>query len=429
MNTLNELYDVFAECGKVSTDTRSDVKNSLFFALSGDNFDGNAFAKDALIKGARIAVIDNPVYHQQGKTFLVDNVLETLQKLAGLHISKSGVPVLAITGTNGKTTTKELVSAVLSSEKKILSTPGNLNNHIGVPLTLLSVKKEHEIAVVEMGANHKGEIKQLCNIATPQYGIITNIGKAHIEGFGNLQGVIDTKNELYQAVKTSNGTVFVNGDDKLLMKLSSGINRFVYGRDNGDVTGKITETKPFLELVWNNNGKKITVSSHLYGSYNFNNIMAAIAVGKYFGISEQSIVSAIQNYIPSNNRSQILKTGNNTVILDAYNANPESMKAAITDFYNNHFDNPVLILGDMFELGNVSKEEHQKIVDLIDNYGFDDVFLAGVEFFNCKTPDKFHRFENTGKLLEELQKIDLKNKTVLVKGSRGMKMEKTVEYL
>ncbi len=429
MNELTEIYNLFNKYKKVSTDSRRDVKNSIFFALSGENFDGNKFARDAIEKGACIAVIDNPEYELPGKTVLVKNTRETLQKLAALHIKSIEVPVLAITGTNGKTTTKELVSAVLSSEKKIYSTPGNFNNHIGVPLTLLAVDENCDIAVVEMGANHKGEIKQLCDIALPQYGIITNIGKAHIEGFGSLQGVIETKNELYQAVKNKGGTVFVNGNDKLLMKMSDKINRIVYGSENAYVTGKITGTKPFLKLAWNNNGKEIYISTHLYGSYNFGNIMSAIAVGKYFGISENSIVSAIENYIPSNNRSQILKTGNNTVILDAYNANPGSMKAALTDFYNNDFKNPVIILGDMFELGNVARTEHQNIIDLLENYGFSNVYLAGTEFSNCKIPAGFKCFDTTAKLIEELKKVNLKNKTVLVKGSRGMQMEKTVEYL
>ncbi len=429
MSKINEIYTLFKRYKKVSIDTRSNVKDSIFFALSGENFDGNVFAKQAIEKGAVIAVIDNPRYEQSEKTITVKNSLETLQKLAELHIQEIGVPVLAITGTNGKTTTKELVAAVLSSEKKMFSTQGNLNNHIGVPLTLLSVTDDCEIAVVEMGANHRGEIKQLCNIAHPMYGIITNIGKAHIEGFGSLQGVVETKNELYQAVKSSGGTVFVNGNDELLMKLSSEINRFVYGIDNADVYGKIVDSKPLLKLVWNSDGKEIPVATNLYGSYNFNNVMAAIAVGKYFGISENSIVSAIGNYMPSNNRSQYLETENNTLILDAYNANPESMKAAITDFYNNGFKNPVIILGDMFELGNVASEEHQKIVELLNDFGFKDVYLAGNEFCRCNIPDNFICFKTTEKLTKHLKDINIKNKTVLVKGSRGMQMEKTVEYL
>lgn len=420
---------MFRSCGKVSTDTRQEVKDSVFFALSGENFDGNIFAEDAIAKGAKAVVIDNPDLQLNYAHILVDDVLLALQELAVQHLKSLTAKILAITGSNGKTTTKEIISSVLQSEKNIVATKGNLNNHIGVPLSILNIKEDTEIAIIEMGANHIGEIKRLCEIATPNVGIITNIGKAHLEGFGSFEGVLTAKNELFQAIKSAKGEIILNSDDKLLGDLAIGINSFSYGTTNSDVMGRIIQTNPTLVVEWLWNSKKYLIKSNLYGSYNFPNIMAAIASGLYFGINPVNICRAVEGYKPDNNRSQQLKTKKNKLILDAYNANPVSMANAISSFRDYGADSPVLILGDMFELGESSRDEHLKVIDILTSMGFDEVYLAGKEFHGLKETNTFKSFATSAELKNYLTNNTLENKNILIKGSRGMKLESLLDIL
>ncbi len=431
MKAIEKIYFLFKQCSGVSIDSRKLVKDSIFFALSGENFNGNRFAPDALQKGAVAAIVDDPesVPPNDQRYILVNNTLDTLQQLAKFHRQQFDIPVLAITGTNGKTTTKELCSAVLSSEKDICATQGNFNNHIGVPLTLLNIKKHTEIALVEMGANHPGEIARLCKLAQPTHGLITNIGKAHLEGFGNFQGVVNTKNELYQYIKDNKGTVFVNKDNPLLMDLSEGIQRTTYGQPPAEVEGSIEQAKPYINIIWHRKTGNKNIQTQLYGSYNFSNVMAAIAVGKYFGISEAGIVGAISNYKPENSRSQLLQTPDNMLILDAYNANPESMALAIGDFAAHRFTNPVLILGDMFELGTSSDEEHNKVVERLKETGFQHVILIGKDFYKAGLNSPYRKFKTTLEAAQYLQGHPIKKAHILIKGSRGMQLEKIIQYL
>lgn len=429
MSNLERIYNAFKIAGKISTDTRKDVIASVFFALSGENFDGNKFAEDALRKGAIVAVIDNAAYSKSKDYILVDDVLISLQELAIRHRKSINSQILAITGSNGKTTTKELISSVLSSEKKSVSTKGNLNNHIGVPLSILNIKDDTEIAVIEMGANHKGEIKRLCEIAMPHVGIITNIGKAHLEGFGSFEGVVSAKNELYEYLRSSSGEIIQNNNDKLLLKLGAKINSYTYGSANANVNGEIISSNPTVKVKWFHNGDKFIITSKLYGNYNFPNIMAAIATGLYYGISPENITKAIESYEPTNNRSQIIKTLKNNLILDAYNANPVSMNNAIVSFKDFGADNPVLILGDMFELGDSSEEEHRKIIELLKLIGFKEVFLVGEDFYKIQNKSSFKTFEKTEDLKNYLFENKLINKNILIKGSRGMKLENLLDIL
>jgi len=427
MKKIDQLYKDFLHSSGISTDTRDDVKNKLFFSLSGENFNGNKFAQTAIDKGALLAVVDDPAFQTGSHIILVDNVLETLQQLALFHRKQINIPVIGITGTNGKTTTKELIASVLGSTYNTVATKGNLNNHIGVPLTLLQINNKTEIAVIEMGANHPGEISTLCSLALPTHGIITNIGKAHLEGFGNFEGVKQTKKELYDFLEKNKKHAFVNADDPLLGELSKNIDRITYGTNTGNVTGKIIKHAPFISVEVTLPHKSFTINSKLYGSYNFPNIMAAIAVGNHFSVSADNIRQSIEKYIPDNNRSQQITTKHNNLILDAYNANPVSMLNAIISFEKAHFKNSMLILGDMFELGDASKEEHQKIVDLLLEKGFKNVLLAGKAFYGTTHP--FIAFETTEQAAEFIQQNPLSNKTILIKGSRGMHLETLVRYL
>ncbi len=431
MENFKKIYKLFRRHSLVSTDTRKLEKGSLFFALSGENFNGNRFAEIALEKGALAVIVDDPEFvpENDNRYILVESTLNTLQKLAKFHRQQFDIPILAITGTNGKTTTKELCAAVLSAEKDICATEGNFNNHIGVPLTLLHIGTDTEIAIVEMGANHPGEIEHLCEIAQPTHGLITNISKAHLEGFLDLQGIIYTKNELYTSIKNNAGMVFVNKDDLLLMQLSEGINRFTYGIPPADTEGKTEQANPFVVLDWLRETGRLQIKTRLYGSYNFNNIMAAIAVGKYFGISETGIVRALKNYKPRNNRSQLYQTQNNTLILDAYNANPKSMKLAIQDFASHRFPHPVLILGDMFELGKSAEEEHKNIVKQLELSGFQNIILIGKDFYRIAPEQPFLKFTSTEEAAQYLKSHPIKEAHILVKGSRGMQLEKLIEYL
>jgi UDP-N-acetylmuramoyl-tripeptide--D-alanyl-D-alanine ligase len=418
-----QVYNAFLSCDqKVTTDTRNIAKNDLFFALKGPNFNGNKFAEKALELGAKYAVIDEPKYFIEGKTFLVENVLETLQTLARFHREKVNIPVVAITGTNGKTTTKELLGAVLTSQYKILITEGNLNNHIGVPLTILQLTKEHEIAVIEMGASKIGDIKELVEIALPNYGIITNIGKAHLEGFGDVETIKKTKFELYDFIIENKGAVVVNNEDEVLMNyVGEDIEKFTYGSFEADVTGKVVRQTPTLEMELSieENAPKM-VKTNLLGAYNQNNILAAACVGKIFKVSKENIEQSIANYLPTNNRSQLVTTSKNTVIADCYNANPTSTMESLISFNQIESSQKLVILGDMLELGSASEVEHQVIVDYLDNTSLKAILVG-----TCyqKTNSGFTTFKDTLELIPFLKQNGLENSLVLLKGSRGIKLE------
>ena len=376
---ISELYKIYKSKSSICTDTRKIKKGGLFFALKGENFNGNLFAAKAISDGCSFAIIDEKKIAKNDKFILVKNVLETLQNLARHHRKQLSIPIIGITGTNGKTTSKELIHAVLKSELNSYATKGNLNNHIGVPLSILEITKEHEIAIIEMGANHEKEIEFLCEIAKPTHGVITNIGSAHLEGFKDHQGVINAKNELFNFIKKNNGVLFVNDDDNLLLNLSEKIERITYG-NNGFCKGFITKNTPFLNIKVSNT----EINSQLIGEYQFSNIMLAVCIGNKFNIKDSNIKKAIQNYTPKNNRSEILKTKDNLLILDAYNANPSSMKAMITSFSKQDYTNKLCILGDMLELGEYTIKEHSAILDLIDILNLE-IILIGKEFSKIKS--------------------------------------------
>lgn len=381
---IEELYNRFTECNGLTTDSRHCPEGSMFLALKGETFNGNAFAAQSLAQGCRYAVVDEPQYAspENPRIILVDNCLETLQKLANYHRRRLGTRMIGVTGTNGKTTTKELIATVLGEKFKVLYTQGNFNNHIGVPLTLLRLKPEHEMAVIEMGANHPGEIKTLVHIAEPDYGIITNVGKAHLQGFGSFEGVIRTKGELYDFLREKgNATIFIQNENPYLNKIAAGLTCVRYGQTPGlDVTGKVVACSPFLHFSWTAEGISHDVQTHLIGAYNLDNALAAVAIGRYFGVEDTKICHALSSYVPQNNRSQLVHTASNTLIVDAYNANPTSMMAALENFRQMEAAHKVAILGDMKELGEGSHEEHQKVVDFLKECGFERVMLVGPEF-------------------------------------------------
>ena len=417
---ISDLYKIFLKYPKVSTDSRNIDKDCIFFSLSGPNFDGNKFAKQALDKGALYAIVSNEKYALNNKYIVVENTLTTLQDLAKFHRNKLKIPFIAITGTNGKTTSKELIYNCLQKSLSTGYTKGNLNNHIGVPLTILTITKEHQIAIIEMGANHIGEIKLLCEITQPNYGVITNIGLAHLEGFKSLEGIQRAKKELYDYIKLSNGSIFINNEDKFLNTISTDIKRISYGK-SGDVAGNIASSIPFINI----NYKGTIINSNLSGNYQFDNIMLSICIAEYFQIKYVDIVKAISEYTPSNNRSQIIKTSNNKILLDAYNANPSSMKASIDSFASDKNSNKILILGDMFELGDYSSEEHKKIVELAKRTKIKSFFI-GKNFKYHNTENSYDTIENFIKNLEENPIIDC---FIFIKGSRGITLEKLVKYL
>lgn len=379
--------------------------------------------------GAILAVVDDIKFDNKDRYFVVENSLKALQELAHHHRKMFSIPVIGITGSNGKTTTKELIAKVLSSNFNISYTKGNLNNHIGVPLSLLEINAETELAIVEMGANHIGEISKLCQIAQPDIGIITNIGKAHIEGFGSYEGVIKAKSELYQFIKSKQAEVLVNADDELLMQLSEGLNKFTYGISSANFEAKLLSTSPFLTIKWAYKGQELVCKSHLYGQYNFYNILAAIAAGLKFKLSPDQINHAIEQYKPDNNRSQQVKTESNRIILDAYNANPVSMREAILSFKEFNPENPWLILGDMFELGHISLKEHQVIIDLLKEESFKKVLLVGKDFYRLKGTHSFISIETTEEAMNYLSTNTIRNASILIKGSRGMELELLLKYL
>lgn len=433
MKNITELYKIYLQHRTITTDSRKIEKDCLFFALKGESFDGNKYAKSAIEKGAAYAIIDDNSIEKNDKIILVDDVLKTLQDLANFHRKQLKIPVIGITGTNGKTTTKELIYSVLKKKYKTHATAGNFNNHIGVPLTLLSIPESCEIAIIEMGANHCFEIEELCNIAEPNYGLITNIGKAHIEGFGSFENVIKTKSELYQFIENNNETLFYNSDNELLSGLIKTNKKISYGTNSSAKTkGKFIISSPFLKFeIETNNKEKIEINTNLTGKYNLENALSAVAIGNYFDVDLQSIKIALEEYKPKNNRSQLLKTKKNNLWLDAYNANPSSMKASLENFFEHKTQNKTLILGDMLELGIVSKEEHLNILKLIEKNNFEgNIFLIGKEFCNIKEINsKFIFFENTDFLQNHLKENPIENNDILIKGSRGIRLENIIELL
>lgn len=428
--TTEQLYGLFIKHPKVETDSRKIIEGCLFFALKGENFNGNKFAADALGKGAAFAIIDEEKYLLPNRTILVNNVLEALQKLANFHRRQLQVPILAITGSNGKTTTKELISAVLAKRFRLVSTSGNLNNHIGVPLTLLQMNEYTDFGVIEMGANHAGEIAALCAVADPDFGIITNIGKAHLEGFGSFETIKNTKAELYNHIKSKNGIIFYNSENPLLAELTSTIERKIsYGEVDADFTGKIISSSPFMQARVNFPHGTIKIETHLIGSYNFENLMAAVCIGNYFNVEPADITSAIANYQPQNNRSQMIEKNDLKIVMDAYNANPTSMKASIESFVAVFRHPRILILGDMLELGEKTFEEHTLILEYISGFSFKSVFLVGPIFTDAAKIYPYKAFLNSEELSAFLKQNQLEEGAVLIKGSRGMQLEKVLEYL
>ena len=422
---IKELHQHFLKSSGICTDTRVITKDCLFFALKGENFNGNKFAQDALDKGAYKVIIDEEGYHKKSeKTVLFSDVLTTLQNLASYHREYLKLPIIALTGSNGKTTTKELINAVLSQKYNTVATKGNLNNHIGVPITLLSMNSETEIGIVEMGANHLKEIELLCEIAKPDYGYITNFGKAHLEGFGSMEGVIKGKTELYNYLKQFNKVAFVNADDSKQLELSKTIVRYTFGNDQQDSSISLKEASKQLLVGF----KGLDIQSNLIGLYNFHNIAAAISIGDYFKISKENIKKAIESYTPTNNRSQLIEKGTNKIILDAYNANPSSMKVALENFSQTKGESKIAFLGDMFELGDEAEKEHQHIVDLLKESNFKKVYLIGENFFNTKSSSsQVYKFKTFDELKKELDTNIIKDSHLLIKASRGMALERILQ--
>ena len=425
MKTIEKIYQLYSQKYLVTTDSRKIENGSVFVALKGEHFDGNDFAYQVATENVAACVIaDRKDLPQHERLFIVDDSLSALQELAKMHRERCQTPIIGITGTNGKTTTKELVAAVLSQKYNIIYTQGNFNNHLGVPLTLLQIKPDTEIAVVEMGANHPKEIEFLCSLAQPNFGIITNIGKAHIEGFGSFDGVVKTKNELYDFIKNTNGLVFFNNDNPLLKDLAQGLNSVNYGKnDNADYHAEILSSNPYLSINWNNK----TINTKLVGDYNFENVMAAISVGMHFNIEQEQIIKALENYSPTNNRSQFIRTDKNEVVMDAYNANPVSMSNSIQNFRNISDSNHLLILGDMKELGKESLNEHQEILNLIERLNFKNVILVGSEFSSVN--NSFISFSNVDELINHINQNEISGKKILIKGSHSIHLEKIINLL
>jgi UDP-N-acetylmuramoyl-tripeptide--D-alanyl-D-alanine ligase len=423
---IAKLYELYLQHPVVETDTRKISKDCIFFALKGANFNGNAFAAEALEKGAAYAVVDEAQYAVNERILVTDNALATLQQLARYHRQQFTIPFIAITGSNGKTTTKELVYAVLSSRFKTYTTKGNLNNHIGVPLTLLSVGRDAAMAVIEMGANHQKEIAGYCTYTLPTHGIITNCGKAHLEGFGGVEGVRKGKGELYDYLRSSGGAAFVMRDYDYLQEMSKGIEQIIsYGTADAAITGMPVRSEPFLEVAITGGAELPLLQTQLVGSYNLPNVLVAVAVGKHFGVADAAIKTAIETYHPSNSRSQLAERGSNKIILDAYNANPSSMKAAVENFAAVAADKKILMLGAMAELGDESKEEHKALVALIERYNWDAVVLVGGDFMQIEHP--FITMPDALAAGDWLRQYAPQNSYILVKGSRSVGMERALE--
>ncbi len=429
MTNIASIYHNYVKEHQVNTDSRAIQKGDIFIALKGDHFDGNRYAAQALEKGAVLAIIDNPDYLTE-QCELVPDTLIFLQELAKYHRKQLSIPILGITGTNGKTTTKELCHAVLSKRFNTVATQGNLNNHIGVPLTLLRMDEKTEFGIVEMGANHIGEIKALCAIANPDFGIITNIGHAHLEGFGSYENIIHAKKELYNHIFWNDGKVFVNAADELLMMMTKHHDRMSYGKEGGLLKGEIKQSIPYLVYTLKTEKGDLYIRTKLTGGYNFDNAMAASAVGFYFGVDPLDIQQAIENYRPANLRSQLIQTERNTIILDAYNANPSSMKASVTNFSEMQADRKIAILGEMLELGSESEQAHQTLLDLAVQCHFDQLILVGNNFEHCRNKFNFITcFKDTDALIKHLKQHPLSSSYIFIKGSRGNKLERIVEYL
>ncbi|WP_308260112.1 UDP-N-acetylmuramoyl-tripeptide--D-alanyl-D-alanine ligase [Prevotella sp.] len=444
---ISELYKIFTEHPVVTTDSRDCPAGSLFFALKGASFNGNKFASVALDKGCAYAIVDESEYATDPRCLLVDDCLHTLQQLALMHRRTLGTRIIGITGTNGKTTTKELTAAVLQEKYNVLYTAGNFNNDIGVPKTLLRLKPEHEVAVVEMGASHPGDIKTLVDIVEPDYAIITNVGRAHLQGFGSFEGVIRTKGELYDFMRenrfasaTNNApvqperTVFIDNDNPHLNSIANGLRLVHYGcadADNLYLQGRVTGCEPTLNFEWKSetDATWYGVNTHLIGTYNIANMLAAATIGLYFGVSAQQINHALSGYVPSNNRSQFEQTKDNRLIVDAYNANPTSMAAALDNFAQIKAEHKMVIIGDMKELGVVSHDEHQKIVDMLKALNIETVWLVGAEFEHCDTPQSFRLFDNVEQVKEAIAADKPHGKYILVKGSNSTKLFELPELL
>lgn len=420
---IEDIYQVFIKYPSIQTDTRKLQKDDLFFALKGPNFNGNLFARQALEGGAAYVIADEDMSFSDERIIQVNDVLQTLQQLAKFHRDQFTIPFIAITGSNGKTTTKELVHEVLSSQYKNYTTKGNLNNHIGIPLTILKIKTDAQIAVIEMGANHLKEIEGYCQYAQPTHGLITNIGKAHLEGFGGAENVKKGKGELFEYIKKRNGTAFVNTDDDVVLELSKNLKDVIYyGSKRENSTGIILKKDPFLEVSVRNEN---SIQTNLVGAYNLPNVLAAVCIGQYFKIDFEKIKMAIENYAPSNSRSQLMKIKSNTIILDAYNANPGSMTAAVENFAAMKGDKKILMLGDMKELGEDSRKEHAAIICLIDKHKWNEVVLVGKNF--SESNHGYISFENSTQAREWFQNKNFENAQILIKGSRSMQMEKVIE--
>jgi UDP-N-acetylmuramoyl-tripeptide--D-alanyl-D-alanine ligase len=425
---IKDIHNLFLKCNSVSIDTRKIVLNSLFVAIKGDHFDANTFAKEALEKGASYVIIDDESCYIDNRTILVSDSLIALQELAKYHRAFLKLPIIALTGSNGKTTTKELIHVVLSEKYSTKATVGNLNNHIGVPLTLLSFNAETEIGIVEMGANHKKEIAFLCDLAKPDYGYITNFGKAHLEGFGGVEGVIEGKSEMYQYLSVNNKLAFINLEDSIQVEKAKALKFFSFGinKENADVNITAVKANPFVEINYSNR----IIKSHLIGLYNANNINAALTIGKYFGVDDVAIKQALESYIPENNRSQLLSKGTNQIILDAYNANPSSMTVAIENFLQLESANKVMIIGDMFELGGESLDEHKAIVTMLSNSQNVKCYFVGSAFYENKIEkDNFWFYDTFESFSNDFSKTKLSNSTFLIKGSRGMALERALELI
>lgn len=427
---ISKLYSIYNQCNGISTDTRNITKNSLFFALKGENFDANDFALQALEIGAKFAVVDKKQLKDQNndKLIFVDNVLQTLQEVAAFHRFHIGLPVIALTGSNGKTTTKELVNTVLSKKYNTIATIGNLNNHIGVPLTLLRITEETDLAIIEMGANHQKEIEKLCEIAQPDFGLITNFGRAHLEGFGGFDGVINGKSEIYEYLKNNGKTVFLNFDDPLQKEKTHSINRygFTFKNDSlADIPISNAVAQPMASLTF----KNTEISSNLTGLYNLPNIAFAIAIGTYFNIHPNQIKEAITAYIPQNNRSEWIQKNNKNILLDAYNANPSSMLVAINNFKQLEAQNKLMILGDMFELGTEANKEHSAIIKEAVTNNIPVLFIGKTFYSNKVEHEKLKYFKGTNEVVNFLKNHSKNYSNILIKGSRGMSLEHLVDFL
>lgn len=428
---MEKLFDLFYQSSGVFTDTRKVLKDGLFIALKGANFNGNSFASEAIKQGAKFAIVDESEFANNQTIFCVDNALTYLQKLANFHRKKLTIPIIGITGSNGKTTTKELIYQVLSSQYHTLATIGNLNNHIGVPLTLLSINESHEIAIVEMGANRLHDIAELCEIAVPTHGIITNIGAAHLEGFGSFEGVLKTKLELYESVENSNGILVVNKDDQTLCSNLPSNSSYAYYSINefSELQGQIESLNPCLNFKWKDeNGDKHLVKTNLFGGYNLYNFLAAIRFGQLFNVPTEKINISLAQYIPSNNRSQITRTENNVLLVDCYNANPSSMHSALTSFISTESQDKLAIIGDMLELGEEAETKHNEILEVM-NKNSTPYISVGPIFYYSVANKAMNKFETSNDLLMFLQTNKLKNKFILLKGSRGIALEKSINYL